>query len=143
MSDKKRLEAMRAMGAEYLALGYLLSRGVEAALAPPRMPGYDILTLAGDRIQVKSRQKKQYGVFVGDMEYEYLVTVEFEQPPIYRVIPGDIVRKYHTSDGSGNKIMWAKIPDVEQYRDRWDLVRESSTGSEATNTAEYHALPAD
>src|SRR5882724_10242831 len=88
MANKARRLPIVSLGAEYLAIGYLMRRNILAYKAPPNNEGYDLICIHPDptvarkpiRIQVKSRyqtdcdrafplKKKSFNAF------DYLIVV--------------------------------------------------------------------
>lgn len=143
---------MHSEGAEFLVLGNLLIRGIHATKAYTRFPGWDVLATNPEtgrtcRIQVKARLATDYGrgFPIKNFDAEFIVHVALnrgyrygkagrtrrdpadtgEQPPGYFVFPMNICEKASETSGTwgtSNKVNLKAIPDVEQYRDAWDLI---------------------
>jgi hypothetical protein len=145
--DGQRLDSrLEAEGAEFLVLAHLLIEGIQAMKAYTRFPGYDLVATRPEagtacRIQVKSRFATDYnrvfpfknvdcdfGVLVAlNRGYRYgrkhRVDENAKRPPELYVFPIDILRKIIIVSGGFSKVRLADIPDVDDYRDRWDLIR--------------------
>jgi hypothetical protein len=138
---------LEAAGAEFLVLGHLLIEGIHGSKSYTRFPGYDIMAVdAGTqrncRIQVKSRWATDFdrGFPVSNFEFGFAVLVALNRgyryrqkpkssadgrkPPEFYVIPVEVARKAQVAQGTWHKVFLSKIPDHEQYRDAWHLIRE-------------------
>lgn len=125
-------------GAEFLVLGQLLIAGIPAYKSYTNMPGYDLVAVDPDRhssarISVKSRWKtRAEGFIIKNLDCDFVVIAKLNRgskdgrcevlPPEFFVLPVDIVRQLPRTEGWG-KVAFSHIPDMERYRDGWQLVR--------------------
>jgi len=133
----KQNTKIESEGAEFLVLGNLLIQKIPAYKAYSNMPGYDIIATNPDqnssvRIQVKSRWATKANSFIiNKFNCDFVVLVKLNRgsknqkdkilPPEYFVLPVDFVKSLPQSDNWG-KINFKDIPDLESFKDRWDLV---------------------
>jgi predicted CoA-binding protein len=137
MADRLNTQ-LEADGAEHLVLGHLLIQGMECFKAVTNQPGYDIiainpLTQKAAKIQVKSRwatNRAGKSLSFRKMDFDFLVHVglnrgerrkgvtdtSFLRDPDYHIIPVEIVKSVLTPSG---KVTMSKIPDINQYKDKW------------------------
>lgn len=129
---------LQAAGAEFLVLGQLLCDGVSAFKSYTNMKGYDLVAVNPEknvsaRIQVKSRWKtKAEGFIIKNFDCDFVVIALLnrgskdgkaeKKPPEFFVLPVDIAKKLPRTEGWG-KVSFSKFPELEIYRDRWDLIR--------------------
>lgn len=145
MNSKK--EALRlpvvSLGAEYMAMAYLLRRNILTYKAPPNNEGYDLICIHPDtkkqskalRIQVKSRYQSDSdrGFLVKDKSFDsfdYLIVVflnigfyfknkpvkeGMREPEIY-VLPNTFIRDHHKITKSGWQRVLTKNLDIDQYK---------------------------
>lgn len=129
---------LEAEGAEFLVLGTLLLERIPAYKTYTNMPGYDLVATNPDRnmaarIQVKSRWRTNApGFLIRSVDADFTVFCRLNRgnrqgtarvrPPEYFVLPRAVVEAAHRADGWG-KILLRDIPDLDSYRDAWDLVR--------------------
>lgn len=133
-----------AEGAEFLVLGHLLIRGIHATKAYTRFPGWDILATSPEtgttcRIQVKSRLATDFGSAfpIKSLESDFVVLVALnkgyrqkhriggKRPPDFYVLPIAVVRdacQEASNWGTAMNVQLGRVPDWEQYRNRWDQV---------------------
>lgn len=152
-TPKRRDTRLRAEGAEFLVLAHLLMNDITASKAYVRFPGYDIIATDADhgtsvRIQVKSRSDTYERAFpITNFECEFVVWVKLRREHIADRGEGDSVGRTVASDiyvlpvevaqaawearrsrektpDSFNKLHLGDIPDVERYRDAFELIRE-------------------
>lgn len=139
----RRDSRLEAAGAEFLVLGLLLAEGIHAWKAYTNFPGWDIV--AADpvggrtcRIQVKSRwPTASPGFPFKNFDTDFVCFVALNRgfarprksgddgrraPQVY-VLPIDVVRGAWVDEGSWQKVYLSKIPDLESYFERWDLIR--------------------
>ena len=141
----RRLDSnLEAEGAEFLVLGLLLVEGIQATKAYTRFPGYDLLAFNAEagrtcRIQVKSRWATDYNKAfpIRKFECDFVVHVALNrgyrhrrkiqldgrQPPKIYVLPIEVVRKTQDPNSSWGMVHLKNVPNVEQYVDRWSLIR--------------------
>lgn len=129
---------LESAGAEHLVLGLMMIEGIPSFKAYANAKGYDLIAVNPDenlscRIQVKSRwQTKPDGFPIKNFETDFVVIallnrgskngkIKATSPAIYVVPMGVIASLPRTNDWG--KISFSKFHDMEQYRDRWDLVR--------------------
>lgn len=126
-------------GAEFLVLGQLLIAGIPTYKSYTNMPGYDLVATNPDknmsaRISVKSRWKtKAEGFIIKNCDCDFVVVAKLNRgskdgrlevlPPEFFVLPVDVVRTAPRGAGWG-KVSFRNIPDLDQYRDRWQLIRD-------------------
>ena len=128
---------LESEGAEFLVLGQLLIHGISTYKTYTNMPGYDLFathpekeTLA--RIQVKSRWRTGApGFIIRNFDCDFVVVVKLNRGkkdgtgevrnPEYFVFPVAVIKEIPRTDKWG-RVNFRKIPDVEKYRDRWDLI---------------------
>ena len=132
---------MEAEGAEFLVCAHLLIEGIPAYKTYTQMPGYDLVAVnpeAGTsaRIQVKSRwaSDSDQGFPLKNLDADFVVFVHLnrgnrfgtkfiaKQSPEIFVFPIDVVAAVRRDDG-WRKVMTKKIPERDNYRENWDLVR--------------------
>jgi hypothetical protein len=129
---------LQAAGAEFLVLGQLLCDGIPAFKSYTNMKGYDLVAVNPERnisarVQVKSRWKtKAEGFIIKNFDCDFVVIALLNRgskkgnaeirPPEFFVLPVDIARKLPRTEGWG-KVSFSKFPELETYRDRWDLIR--------------------
>jgi hypothetical protein len=157
---------LEADGAEHLVAGALLIRGISADLASRREPDYDVIATHGTlacRVQVKMRWATDYdrtfplpepkaggcdfvvhvALNLGNRGYHGRPAGEDVGTPAFYVIPVAVaraatVRAWKTTP----KVDLRRIPDVEDYRDRWDLIRRHLEQPDETGTATDAKEPA-
>ena len=125
-------------GAEFLVLGQLLIAGIATYKTYTNMPGYDLVATNADRntsarISVKSRWKtKAEGFIMKRFDCDFVVIVKLNRgskdgraevrPPEFFVVPVGVLHDLPRSGWS--KFAFNAIPELDRYRDRWDLVRD-------------------
>jgi hypothetical protein len=130
---------LESEGAEFLVLGNLLIEGIAAYKTYTNMPGYDLVATNPEnrtsaRIQVKSRWRTNApGFLISNFDCEFVVLCRLNRgskdgrgavkDPEFFVFSATFLQNVPRSQDWG-KIMLRHIPDVESYRDRWDLIRE-------------------
>ena len=128
---------LESEGAEFLVLGQLLIRGISTYKTYTNMPGYDLVATqpaknTSVRIQVKSRWRTGApGFIIRNFDCDFVVVVKLNRgkkdgtgevrDPEYFVFPVAVIKKIPQTDKWG-RVNFRKIPDVEKYRDRWDLI---------------------
>lgn len=136
-----------SLGAEFLAMGYLMRRNILAYKAPPNNEGYDLICIHPNprkatrqiRVQVKSRYQtdSSKGVFVKDRSlnaFDYLIVVLLnighfyrktgkpggrKEPELY-TLPRAFVRKHHVHRKGGlDRLILTRLNAklLEPYRD--------------------------
>lgn len=135
----RRLDTrLESEGAEFLVLGHLLLERIPAYKTYTNMPGYDLVATNPERntsakIQVKSRWRTNAPGFpIRNLDCDFVVFCRLNRGnkagtgavrlPEYYVFPVALVKDAPRSANWG-KLMIRDIPDSEQYRDRWDLIR--------------------
>jgi hypothetical protein len=124
-------------GAEFLVLGQLLIAGIPSYKSYTNMPGYDLVATnpeanSSARISVKSRWKtKAEGFIIKNFDCDFVVIAKLNRgtkdgrgevlPPEFFVLPVEVLRAVPRT-GDWGKVAFAQIPDLEQYRDRWNLI---------------------
>ena len=130
---------LESEGAEFLVLGQLLIAGIPTYKSYTNMPGYDLVATnpennASARISVKSRWKtKAYGFIIKSFDCDFVVIAKLNRgskdgrsevlPPEFFILPVDVVCAAPRTAGWG-KVSFRNIPELEQYRDRWHLIRD-------------------
>jgi len=126
-------------GAEFLVLSQLLIAGILTFKSYTNTPGYDLIatnpeTNSSARISVKSRWKTgAEGFLIKSFDCDFVVIAKLNRgskdgrskvlPPEFFVLPVAVTRAIPRTQGWG-KISFSKIPHLETYRDRWDLIRD-------------------
>ena len=131
-------------------LAHLLVNDIQASKGYVNFPGYDLIATDADhgtsaRIQVKSRSDTHERAFpIKNFECEFVVCVKLKREPVSHaesaerttatdiyVLPVDVARAAWESrraqepnPDAFNKLHLADVPDVEQYRDAFELIRE-------------------
>ena len=122
-----------------MVLGKLLIEGIPSYKTYTNMPGYDVVATNPEKnlsakIQVKSRWKTgAEGFLIKNFDCDFVVVVKLNRgskegkakilPPNYYIFPVNFVKKLPRTKGWG-KINFSKIPDLESYSDKWDLIRK-------------------
>ena len=128
---------LESEGAEFLVLGQLLSQGIPAYKTYTNMPGYDLVAMNREhnrvaRIQIKSRWKtRAEGFIIKNFDCDFVVIVKLNRgskdgtaeklPPEYFVLPVNVAKSLPRSKGWG-KVSFTKIPNLQSYRDKWNVV---------------------
>ena len=143
-------------GAEFLVLGQLLIAGIPTYKSYTNMPGYDLVatnpeTNSSARISVKSRWKtRAEGFIIKNFDCDFVVIAKLNRgskdghsevlPPEFFVLPVDIVRAVPRTAGWG-KVAFGNIPDLERYRDAWELIREFLKHERTPGVARTGSIP--
>jgi hypothetical protein len=130
---------LESEGAEFLVLGNLLIEGIAAYKTYTNMPGYDLVATNPEngtsaRIQVKSRWRTNApGFLINNFDCEFVVLCRLNRgtkdgrgavkDPEFFVFSAAFLKDVPRSRDWG-KIMLRNIPNVDTYRDCWDLIRE-------------------
>ena len=134
---------LESEGAEFLVLGQLLINGIAAYKTYTNMPGYDIVATHPKknkcaRIQVKSRWRTGAPSFlIKNFDCDFVAVVLLNRgkkggggeikPPEYFVFPVGDIKAVPRSKGWG-RVDLKKIPDLESYRERWNMLVEFLNG---------------
>ena len=145
--DALRLPVV-SLGAEHLAIGYLMRRNILAYKAPPNNQGYDLICIHPDpskservvRVQVKSRYQtdcdRAFPVKEKTFEqFDYLMVVFLNigyffgksgkengiQPPEILTVPSKVIKGLHYKPQSGFQKVRMKGVDVSSYKDEVGL----------------------
>jgi hypothetical protein len=137
---------LESEGAEFLVMGLLLIEGIFCYKAYVNFPGYDLiavnpLTQKTARIQVKSRWATDYdrGFPIKNFNCDFVVHVALnrgyrfskrktkvngsgKRSPDFYVFPVEVVRAAQNIGDKWEKVMIRNIPEVERYKDNWDLI---------------------
>lgn len=129
---------LESAGAEHLVLGTMMIEGIPSFKAYSSAKGYDLIAVNADanlscRIQVKSRwQTRPDGFPIKNLETDFVVIALLNRgsksgkvkatPPAIYVVPIGVIALLPRTDDWG-KISFSKFKDMEEYRDRWELVR--------------------
>ncbi len=128
---------LESQGAEFLVLGQLLIHRIAAYKTYTNMPGYDLIATNPDkktvaRIQVKSRWRTGApGFIIRNFDCDFVIVVRLNRgkksgggeilPPEYFVFPNKVLQSVPRTKDWG-RMNFRDIPDLEHYRDRWELV---------------------
>jgi len=131
---------LEAAGAEFLVLGQLLIAGIPAFKSYTNFKGYDLTATNADRkksvrVQVKSRWRTgAEGFIIQSIDCDFVVVVLLNRgsrdgtaevrPPEFFVIPAKVVRALPRTRTWG-KVSFSQFPQLQRYRDRWDLVQRA------------------
>jgi hypothetical protein len=137
-------------------LGQLLIAGIPTYKNYTNMPGYDLVATDPDantsaRISVKSRWKtKAEGFIIKSFDCDFVVIAKLNRgskdgrsevlPPEFFVLPVGLVRAAPRTEGWG-KVAFSGIPDLEQYRDSWHLIRSFLSKSRIRQGSKTLAQP--
>jgi hypothetical protein len=145
---------LESEAAEFLVLGHLLLNRISAFKAYVNFPGYDLIATNADtnssaRIQVKSRYQSDWNGFIinnFDCDFVALVALNrgyprprasgdkgIREPDIY-VLPIDYVAQAKDHRSSWGKIQKNSLPDLESYKNRWDLIQSFLSKHRALRT---------
>jgi hypothetical protein len=130
---------LESEGAEFLALGQMLLHRIPTYKTYTNMQGYDLVATNPDtnrsaRIQVKSRWRTgATGFLIKNYDCEFVVVVRLNRGnkggggkvlvPEFFVIPVLVVKSAH-KPGDWSKVYFKDIPNLEKFRDNWQLVSE-------------------
>jgi hypothetical protein len=128
---------LESEGAEFLVLGQLLINRIASYKTYTNMAGYDLVATHPEnntsaRIQVKSRWRTGApGFLISNFACDFVVAVRLNRgnktgtakilSPEYYVFPVDVVKAARHAKG-WRQVFFKKIPDVDTYRERWDLI---------------------
>lgn len=131
---------LESAGAEFLVLGHLLIAGIPAFKSYTNTKGYDLVATNPDknlsiRVQVKSRWRtKAEGFIINNFDCDFVVVALLNRgskdgkaearPPEYFIIPAEVARALPRTEGWG-KVSFSKFPELQSYRERWDLIRSA------------------
>ena len=147
MKEKKQDTKLESQGAEFLVLGHLLIEGISAYKAYINFPGYDLMAVNPDtrrvaRLQVKSRWATNYdrSFPIKNFDCDFVIHVALNRgyafgkeptamdagvkPPEFYIFPVDVVKAAQNIDNSWGKVQIRKIPDLDNYREKWGLIRD-------------------
>ena len=136
---------LEATGAEFLVLGNLLLRKVEAHKAYTNFPGYDLLALNPIkqkvcRVQVKSRYYSTDKAFdIKNFNSDFVILVKLDRDkklknssaegnvsfnePNYYIFPTELMKQVATKSDRP-KVRFSNIPDLKTYQENWNLILE-------------------
>jgi hypothetical protein len=152
MTAERQDTKLESEGAEFLVLGHLLLAGVPCFKAYVNFPGYDLVATNSDtgrsvRIQVKSRWATNYDKSfpIKNFGCEFVVHVALNRgyrfgktpkegdtgvrQPDYYVFPVEVIRRAQNEGDKWGKVTISNIPNFQQYRDAWHLIREHLAAS--------------
>lgn len=141
MRKDTRLESE---GAEFLVLGNLLIEGILAYKAYHNFKGFDLVAVNAEKnisatLQVKSRFQTAWSGFIiknFDCNFVILVSLNrgYNKPkkngetgimaPDFYIFPVDYVIEASKYKSSWDKIPKSKLPDIQNYKNRWDLIAD-------------------
>ncbi|HPM81389.1 MAG TPA: hypothetical protein PLF81_11850 [Candidatus Anammoximicrobium sp.] len=126
-------------GAEFLVLSQLLIAGIPTFKSYTNTPGYDLVATnpeknSSARLSVKSRWKTgAEGFIIKNFQCDFVVIAKLNRgskdgrskvlPPEFFVLPVEVARAIPRTPGWG-KVSFSRVPELEMYRDRWDLIRD-------------------
>ena len=140
LNTKLELEA-----AEFLVLGHLLLEGISAFKTYTNFPGYDLIATdaannTSARIQVKSRYRTDYDVFIiNNFDCDVLVLVKLNRgfgngpkkngdtgilPPEFFIMPIDYVIQVRDPNNDWGKINKTRLVGIENFKDKWTIIKE-------------------
>ncbi len=137
-TTKRQDTRKESEGAEFLVLGMLLIRGLPAFKDYRNTPGYDLIVakpqVPAITIQVKSRWRTNAnGFIINRFDCDFVVVCLLnrgnksgkgkEKAPEFFVFPSEILKEVKRSDTFG-KVNFSSIPNLEDYRDGWDLIKD-------------------
>ena len=141
---------LESEGAEFLVLGQLLIQGINTYKTYTNMPGYDLVATHPEsntsvRIQVKSRWRTgATGFMIKNFDCDFVVVVRLNRgkkdgtgevrAPEYFVFPVWAVKDIPVTSRAGYFNI-NRVADFENYRDRWDLIKEFLNTSHAISPA--------
>lgn len=141
------------IGAEYLAMGFLMRRNILTYKAPPYNEGYDLICIHPDprkakkqiRVQVKSRYQTDCDLaFLVKAKsfdaFDYLIGVFLNvgyffgkagksggvKEPVFYTLPQSFVREHHEETPSGFDKLRTKKLDLERFKNEkgFDLIAQ-------------------
>ena len=141
---KRRNTKLESEGAEFLVLGMLLLEKITTFKAYVNYPGYDLIAVNADkntsaRIQVKSRYQTDWDGFIiknFDCDFVVFVTLNRGYPkpkkngdngikdPDFYILPISYVLEVRDPDNDWGKITKNRLIDLNQYENRWDMIRD-------------------
>ena len=142
---KRKDTKLEAEGAEFLVLGNLLVEGIPCYKAYVNFPSYDLTAVNPTteriaKIQVKSRWAADYDKSfpLDNFDCNFVVHVALNRgnsfrkraiqikpsAPFYYVLPIEVAKKAVRESGGWSKVRLNKIPELESYKDNWQLIRE-------------------
>jgi len=133
---------LEAEAAEFLVLGWLLLEKITTFKAYVNYPSYDLIAVNAEmntsaRIQVKSRFRTDWdGFIIKNYDCDFVVVAilnrGFDKPkkngdtgikePEFYVLPISYVLNVYDPNNNWGKITRNRLIDIEQYKNRWDLV---------------------
>jgi hypothetical protein len=150
---KRKDTRFRAEGAEFLVLAHLLMNDIQASKGYVNFPGYDLIATNADhgtsvRIQVKSGSDTYERAFpISNFDCEFVVCVKLRRDRVVHgsgseaertvavdiyVLPVEVAltawearRTREKTADSFNKLHLSDVPDVEGYRDAFELIRDA------------------
>lgn len=133
---------LEAAGAEYLVLGELLRRRIQAFITSQNFEAYDIVAVNPEnnknvRIQVKSRfSDTDCGFPIKKKNADFVVFVrlnikklnkenefDYSNYPEIFILPMAVVQRYKSNDG-WEKCLVRKIPNYSNYINNWELIKK-------------------
>lgn len=134
---------LESAGAEFLVLGNLLRFRIQSFICSQNFDDYDIVATNPEksksvRIQVKSRLKESDNSFIiKKFGSEFVVFVrlncgrrkkrelayEYRKQPEYYIFPTGLCQEFNRG-GEWNKVHLKDIPNYENYKDNWGLIKE-------------------
>ena len=140
----KRLNThLQSEGAEFLVLGNLLMRGIEAHKTYSLRKGFDLVAMSVDNhravtISVKARHQTDWDGFIAkNIEADFTVFVALNRgyarkrktmgdgvrDPDFYIFPKSVMESM-PGGGDWGKRFPQKMADLERYKDAWDLISE-------------------
>ena len=138
---KRQDTSIESVGAEHLIMGYLMREGIQTYLADQRQEGYDLIcvnpTLRKTAlVQVKSRwaTNSDRGFPLKSTSSDFVAVVFLncgysgnkiggKKEPEFFIVPTSICLEYRNPN-DWKKVMTKNIPDFNNYRNNWKLVKD-------------------
>lgn len=153
-TTKRQDTRKESEGAEFLVLGMLLIRGLPAFKDYRNTPGYDLIVakprIPAITIQVKSRWRTNAnGFIINQFDSDFVVVCLLnrgnksgkvkEKAPEFFVFPTEVLKSVKRGDKFG-KVNFSNVPNHEDYRDRWDLIKDKLEEASAGLPAEDQSI---
>jgi len=139
---------LESEGAEFLVLGHLLMHRILSYKTYTNMPGYDLVATnpehnSSARIQVKSRWRTGApGFIIKNFNCDFVVVAKLNRgnksgtgkvlAPEYVVFPASLLETVPRTE-CWCKMSFSDIPNIEAYRENWQLIRDFLAGPVASN----------
>ncbi|QCO07477.1 hypothetical protein [Azospirillum argentinense] len=141
---KRRDTSLEAAGAEFLVLGHLLLERIPSYKTYTNFPGYDIIATNPERntsarVQVKSRVDTGFdGTIITNFDTDFVVLTALNRGfrtgprkgdtgvrrPDFYIFPIEYILQVRDPSNPWGKIVRSRLTGLEDYQDRWDLIRD-------------------